>query len=258
MTQTQAIELNRLDKVLAADARPAIACYFPIGDPQFDDRMRNAYWRGGADILELGIPARNPFLDGPDVAGAMGRALASGTDIFGRLDDMMCWLAEDDSRPAGVAMAYVEAGLEPLLEPARLRMLDGALVLGEGLSERGNAFASSNVRTCGFVSAALGEEEIAAALDAPGYVMLQAVSGATGPRASLDQDNREKIARLRASGLTAPILLGFGISTPDQARQAIDMGADGIVVGSMCVRMGMQGADALEDFLGGIRAAVDA
>jgi tryptophan synthase alpha chain len=101
-------------------------------------------------------------------------------------------------------------------------------------------------------------QDIEAAKVCDSYVMLQATEGVTGPRPDLDPANAEKINRLRAAGVTAPILLGFGISTADQAKAAIELGADGVVIGSMCLRKAREGESAIRDFVRDVRDAIDA
>jgi tryptophan synthase alpha chain len=87
--------------------------------------------------------------------------------------------------------------------------------------------------------------------------MLQAAPGLTGPRHTLDPANAERIERLRASGISAPIVLGFGVSTPEHARTALALGADGVVVGSAALRAALQGPAALAALLKGLRRGLD-
>jgi tryptophan synthase alpha chain len=96
-----------------------------------------------------------------------------------------------------------------------------------------------------------------AAKNCDAYVMLQAAPGITGPRSSLDAGNSERIRRLRAAGVRQPILLGFGIGTPEQAHAAIQMGADGVIIGSMCVRKALESESAIRAFVRDVREAID-
>ena len=74
----------------------------------------------------------------------------------------------------------------------------------------------------------------------------------------LDPSLEKKIQKLRVEGVEAPIALGFGISTPGQARQAIEMGADGIITGSACVAAATKGASVLREYLCSMRSALSA
>jgi tryptophan synthase alpha chain len=79
----------------------------------------------------------------------------------------------------------------------------------------------------------------------------------TGPRATLDPISASRIETLRASGIAAPILLGFGISDGAQARAAMDLGADGVVVGSAVLRAALQGRSVLALCLKDLRNALN-
>ena len=250
---------NHLDARIAA-GRPLLACYFPLGDPQFDDAMLELYARCGVDILELGVPTRNAFMDGADVAGAMDAALDAKADVAGRLAEVSAWLHAAPDRPAGICMAYPDMDYAAVLTPANRTQVDGLLLLG--LEQRADAAAiradaqASRMRMIRFVSTELAEDEVAAARAADGYVMLQARAGVTGPSATLD-DAAVSIATLREVGVTCPILLGFGISTPAQAAAAVAMGADGVIIGSMCIRKAREGAAEIAAFLTEVRTALD-
>lgn len=93
---------------------------------------------------------------------------------------------------------------------------------------------------------------------ARGYIMLQAAPGKTGIRHTLDGSNREKIKMLKASGVKVPVLLGFGISTAEQAAAALVMGADGVVIGSASVIHSLMGEEAIYKFITEVRGAMDA
>ena len=105
----------------------------------------------------------------------------------------------------------------------------------------------------GLTSLAQGE----AARRADGYVMLQAAPGLTGPRPSLDPSNAGRIATLRADGVAAPILLGFGVSNGEQARAAVGLGADGVVVGSAALRAALERPSKLARLLKDLRKGLD-
>ena len=113
------------------------------------------------------------------------------------------------------------------------------------------------VAVSSFLALPLAEADITAATRASGYVMLQAAPGVTGPRAALDPVNAARIATLRANGIAAPILLGFGISNGAQARAAMDLGADGVVVGSAVLRAALQGPSVLALCLKDLRNALN-
>lgn len=243
-----ALRGNGLDR-LAARGHPILACYFPLGDPVFANGIDAIYRSAGVDLFELGLPSADPYMDGADVAGAMRRALASGIDPYARLADMAAWLADEPDGPAGVCMAYADLDLSRI---AGWPGLDGMLIVGTPPG----AFPPG-VRTCGLLKLDFTNEDLAAAAAWDGYVMVQAAAGVTGPRDRLDPRLADTIAAARRAGVSRPILAGFGIGTSDQARAAVDAGADGAVIGSMCVRKAMQGPDEIARFLDRVRSALD-
>ena len=87
--------------------------------------------------------------------------------------------------------------------------------------------------------------------------MLQAAPGLTGPRAWLDPGNARRIAQLRGAGVAAPIVLGFGVATGEQARAALAQGAQSVVVGSAALRAALQGRAALATLLRDLRRGLD-
>lgn len=241
--------------------RPILACYYALGDPLFDDEIRGIYVECGVDIVELGIPARDPYLDGPDVAGAMRRSIEAGADPYERMRDIVAWLRARGGTPAAVCMAYSDLELERITADT-LAGLDGFLVIDRPSRPDNFLFMkimrSHGICDCGFVPLGFSEAQICDAAGLDGYVMMQAASGVTGPRETFDPRLQASIARLKRGGIQKPILAGFGIGTAAQARAAVDLGADGVVIGSMCVRKVMQGPQAIRGFLQDVRASLDA
>jgi len=98
----------------------------------------------------------------------------------------------------------------------------------------------------------------AAVESSSGYLMLQANPGPTGVHPLVLPDNAGVIGMLRRLGLETPIALGVGIGNPQQARAAIEMGADGVVIGSLTVETLLKGRTALRELLLSLREAIDA
>jgi tryptophan synthase alpha chain len=244
---------------LAAGAaqRPILTCYFPVGDPQLSPDLLAIYADEGVDVLELGLPSANPYLDGPDVAHSMAR---SG-DWRRGLDAVRDHLARLARRPASLIMTYADLAGELAGEAAPWQDIDALLVVAppddparaslEAAARRRAVLISS------FTAVPFDAMSLAAARTADGYVMLQSTPGVTGPRDSLDPASRERLDALKRSGVTAPILLGFGISGGRQAAAARDFGADGVVVGSQCLRAALAGPRQLRATLADLRRGLD-
>jgi len=235
-----------------------LVVYFPLGDPAVAPDLLDLYADCGVDVVECGWPSREPYLDGPDVRASMARALSH--------DAGAAWSAVRErfagrSGPSALLMTYATGRHPGLTDPQFFSRAYGVLavappgdVVRSALDARARA---SGAAVCSFLPNPLIEDDIAEARAADGYVMLQAAPGLTGPRPSLDPGNAERIARLRDAGVAAPIVLGFGVSTPEHARAALALGADGVVVGSAALRASLQGPAALAALLNGLRRGLD-
>lgn len=230
--------------------RKLLTAFMTLGDPLALPNQAAAYVESGVDILEFGVPDANPFMDGPFVAQSMQRALSSGVTPA-VAQQLLYGLRRQFPHTPIVVMGY--GNLDAVVRGhERNALADAVLPIGE--REPGVA---TDIARIAFVSNRADEHEIAAARDSRSYVMLQANPGKTGLRESLPRINAQKIQRVRSGGVRAPVLLGFGVSTPEQAAHAIQFGADGVVIGSACLQAAEQGEAALRELLTRVRSALD-
>lgn len=241
--------------------RPLLICYAPLGDPLCPAEVLAIYAEHGVNIVEVGVPTQNPYLDGETVADSMRRTLRL-TDPIGaiRVDiDAHAEFIRD--RLQLVLMGYREMPFKAFTSEVRNRLVHGLIIADtsadDDCTDLTRWLNSEGVKRVGFVDAGLSPHLIERARLADGYVMLQAYDGPTGVRADLDKSNAERLRKLRVAGIDLPIALGFGIGTPEQAAAAIRMGADGVVVGSACIEAALHGAEALGGFIAQLRAAID-
>lgn len=237
--------------------RPLLICYLPVGDPECAAATPSFYVDHGVDVIEAGIPVPDPVLDGPEVTGSMARALAAGFGADQAADELAhrltaagfpyaVWMSYESDPDEGYLTRVARSGASAVLLP------DADPVVLQQRSRK------AGLEAIPFLNHPPSVTEVAAATEAGGrYVMLAAAAGQTGERPTVGDDNRALIAGLRAQGVATPIALGFGISGPDQARAALELGADGVIVGSACVRAARVGPTALEELLTGIREALD-
>jgi tryptophan synthase alpha chain len=232
-----------------------VVAYVPFGDPvTAGDGILDAYLGAGVDVLEVGIPTREPWLDGPEVAGSMARALDAGVDPFLAADRLGRWregLAGPS--PAIVWFSYPELPLAAIERAADRGAIDGLLMLEPWRHPEAAVLparlAALAVARCAFLSWVPGERELAEASGATGYVMVQARPGPTGADREPEAPSRDvALARAVAPGL--PVVAGFGIHDPAGVRRVRAAGVDGVVVGSACVRAIREGgADGLRALL---------
>ncbi len=240
--------------------RPLLACYAPLADPECPNNILEIYAGNGVDIVEVGVPSTDPYLDGPAVADSMRRVLQSGDPqrlIYAQIESQATFAA----RCRLVLMGYHNMPFRWAEDLARRNLVHGLIMADATASTEPRGLAewlsSLGVERVGFVNARMSDATIERASRAGGYVMLQAYDGPTGVRSQLDSGNADKLRQLRNSGIDLPILLGFGIGTAEAAAAAMTMGADGVVVGSACVAAARQGADSLSLLVRSVRSAID-
>jgi tryptophan synthase alpha chain len=159
-------------------------------------------------------------------------------------------------------MGYSDMRFQPFTELACQDLVNGVLIVGASNNPQAKDLdqwlADTGAVQVGFVDSRLSTESIEFSRRAGGYLMLQSHDGPTGIRGELDPLNADKIRRVRLAVPSLPIALGFGIGTTQQATQAIEWGADGVIVGSACIEAARRGADALAGFIFALRGAIDA
>lgn len=239
--------------------RPALICYLPLGDPATGEGLPDLYRDCGVDILEIGVPGSDPYLDGKTIADSIRRARNAGINLSqasnliaqyrAALPEMgMVWMTYPPDDASGLIDAVAASGVDGFLTPLPARGYAG---LARQLQQHGVDYIH-------FLTHDPPLKDVEAAVrSSRSYVMLQANPGPTGIKPVVLPDNTNVITMLRKLGLTTPLALGIGIGNPEQARAAIEMGADGIVIGSLTVEMLLKGPAALVEFLGSVREAID-
>jgi tryptophan synthase alpha chain len=238
-------------EVVRSRRHKLLAAFMTLGDPRALTNQAALYLDCGVDILELGVPHANPFMDGPLVAQSMKRALRAGVTLA-VARELLQQVRQRFAQTPLVLMGYGD--LAPVIQARDGHPLaDAVLSIGAAVDR-----VPKQVPRIAFVSNRAERHEIEGALDTRSYVMLQANRGKTGLRASLPKINEAKIRRVRRAGVRAPVLLGFGVSTPEQAALAVQFGADGVVIGSACLQAAERGEAGLREFLTRVRCALDA
>lgn len=262
---------NRIDRAFArlrAQGRKGLIPFLAAGDPsmeatatlvrEFEDR--------GADVVEIGVPFSDPLADGVVNQRAYQRALAAGASL-GRALDLVASIRRHSEIPL-VLMSYVNPihrfGLDRFPAAAREAGVDG-LILSDCPPEEMNGFldilVQDEVHPILLVAPTSPDRRISLiSARSRGYIYYVSLRGVTGPREQLPVDLSEGIRRIRA--LTKiPLAVGFGISTPAQAK-AVAVLADAVIVGSAIVATieAYQGRPDLVScagqFLAGLRSAI--
>jgi len=228
----------------AAALMPYMMGGFP--SPQQSLRIGEACVAAGADIIELGFPYSDPLADGPVIQAADTRALEAGTSVGAVLE-----IAQRLSQSVPVvAMCYANMvfapGADAFVERLQRSGASGLIVpdLPHGASpEVEEACERAGLALVPLVAPTTPPARLKEIVSsARGFVYAVSVVGTTGERAQLEDDAARLIADAKASA-SAPVALGFGISTPEHAARAAAAGADGVIVGTRLVRAAAEDPD---------------
>lgn len=239
---------------------PLLICYLPVGDPKTPSASVARYVDCGVDVIEAGIGVLGPALDGEVITDSMHRSVAAGV-VGRRAADTLAHQLSMGNGPAAVWMSYEKQPDADYLEMVSASGARGVLLPGTTPAVLAAALAAAasggSLSAIPFLDHPPTVTQIGAAHRASAYVMLAAAAGVTGARDQVGQDNAAILDGLRDDGVAAPIVLGFGIGTAAQARRAIELGADGVVVGTACVLAALDGRGTLAAVLGDLRRALD-
>jgi tryptophan synthase alpha chain len=240
--------------------RKLLVPYVTGGLAGWDDTVA-ALAAAGADAIEVGLPFSDPVMDGPTIQRASERALAAGAvppAIFARLRDV-------DAGVPLVVMTYYNlvfrAGLARFAATAVDSGVAGAIVPDLPLEEVGEwaqAADATGIETIMLAAPTTPDERIPRiCARARGFVYAVGLLGVTGERESLAASATVIAKRVKAA-TDLPVLVGVGVSTPEQAVEACTE-ADGVVVGSALVSRLLDGASPIEvaEQLHGFRVALD-
>ena len=233
--------MNRIDA--AFKNKPIFMPYFPLGYPDLDTSIDviEALAKNGADLIEVGLSFSDPLADGPVIQHATQIALEKGITIKKSLE------AVKELRDRGVdipliLMGYYNPmlayGLEKFIRDAVEAGADGFIIPDLPMEESDEFVGASHDSPLPLIPmlapTSSPERMEMIARNARGFIYLVSVTGITGERKSLAEGLGELIAQVREH-TSAPVCVGFGIGTPEQAREVGEM-ADGVIVGTACVR----------------------
>ena len=229
---------------------PALITYLTAGDPSLEDTKAyvEALDRGGADLIELGLPFSEPIAEGPTIQAAINRALEAGTTPEGFFELVE---ALDIEAPLLVMTYYNmilqygdEPAVEPFVERAAEAGLAGLIIPDLPAEESGPLRAACDAHGLDlvFIVAPTTEGERLETImsQASGFVYVQARLGTTGARADVSTATHDSLERLAAYA-DGPKAVGFGVSEGDHAAEIVRAGADGVIVGSALIDLIAEG-----------------
>ena len=236
--------MNRIEN--AFKNKPIFMPYFPLGYPDLDTSIDviEALAKNGADLIEVGLSFSDPLADGPVIQHATQIALENGITVKKSIEALKELRARGVAIPL-VLMGYYNPmlayGLEKFVLDAVDAGADGFIVPdlpveeSEELMSIVGADGRPPLPLIQMLAPTTPPERMEMiARNAKGFIYLVSVTGVTGERKSISDGLGDLIDQVRRH-TSVPVCVGFGISTPEQAKQVGAL-ADGVIVGSACVK----------------------
>jgi len=256
---------NRIESAfsrLKAEGKKAFIPYVMAGDPDLDTTMDRVLMLEslGADIIELGAPFSDPTADGPTIQRAAERALKSGATLR-KIVGLVGELRKRSAVPLIIMTYYnpiLKYGEESFVADASAAGVDGLIIPDLPVEEAKTLIRlcrSKNICMIFLVAPTSTDDRMKRIAEASrGFVYYVSMTGITGASLSLDSEFSEHIGRLRKT-TDKPVAIGFGISSPDDARR-MAAAADGVIVGSAIVKKFHEDHVNARDFIQKLREAV--
>lgn len=248
--------MNRIET--AFQHKPIFMPYFPLGFPSLEISIDviETLARNGADLIEVGLSFSDPLADGPVIQKATQTALENGITVKKSLEAVRELRARGVTIPL-VLMGYYNPmlayGLEKFIDEARSSGADGFIIPDlppeESDSFKSAAYSGITDGTglpliCMLAPTTPSDRMELIVSSAQGFIYLVSVMGVTGARKDVPEGLSDLVGRVRQK-TSLPVCVGFGIGTPQQAY-AVGSFADGVIIGSACVRAISESANPLQ------------
>ena len=258
--------MTRIDDTFArlkTEGRKAFVAYVMAGDPDFETSKEIVRGLPGAgvDIIELGLPFTDPMADGATIQLAGQRALAQGMTLDRTLEIAHDLRQTDDTTPI-VMMGYYNPihsrGVPKFLEQAKAAGIDGLIVVDLPPEEDEELCIPAQKAGLNFIRLATPTTDDArlpkVLQNTSGFVYYVSITGITGAAEAQADAVAPEVARIK-SQTDLPIIVGFGVKTPETAKNIAGI-ADGTVVGSAIVNQIAEGKP-VSEILDFVRALAD-
>jgi len=235
--------MSRIESVFKRAEHKALIPYVTVGYPDIEATLKVVplLVKNGADIIELGIPFSDPLADGVTIQRASFQALQNGVttttclEVAGKLREKV--------RVPLVFMSYFNPlfryGLEKFCRDCAKAGIDG-LIIPDLPPEEGTALEEvahkNGIDVIYLLAPTSTRERIRLVAEhSRGFIYLVSVTGVTGARNQLPKNLSQFVKRVRKA-TDKPLCVGFGIATPEQARQVAQI-TDGVIVGSRLIQL---------------------
>ena len=234
--------MSRIEKRLASlKGNKALVAFYTAGDPDLSASkdIFVVIEKNGADIIEIGVPFSDPLADGPTIQASSHRSLQNGTTLK-KIIQLVVDIRKTSELPIILMTSFnpifvygqkefvadaVNAGVDGVIIPdLPPEEAEGFLEFAEGLDMiflLAPTSTPARVQQVGKIS--------------KGFVYYISLTGTTGTKESLSAGLEGKVKEIKKT-VSLPVLVGFGVSGPEQARQAAQI-SDGVIIGSAIVKL---------------------
>jgi tryptophan synthase alpha chain len=256
--------MTRISAVFKRTGHKALIAYVTVGYPSIEDTLKIVplLASSGCDIVELGIPFSDPLADGATIQKASFCALKNGVT-----SKLCLHVAKELSQKVAIPLVFMtyfnpvfSYGLEEFCSDCARSGVYGLIIPDLPPDEGSELEAITQRHSLDLIyllAPSSAEERIKLVAErARGFIYLVSVTGVTGTRDNLPPELGTFVSRVRKVA-NQPLCVGFGISTPEQARQVARI-ADGVIVGSRIIQlMETDGVAAAGNFVGKLRRVLD-
>ena len=260
--------MSRIEKRLASlNGNKALVAFYTAGDPDLSASkdIFEVIEKNGADIIEIGVPFSDPLADGPIIQASSHRSLQKGTTLK-KIIQLVADIRKTSELPIILMTSFnpvfvygkkefvadaVKAGVDGMIIPdLPPEEAEEFLGIAEGLDMvflLAPTSTPARIQQVGKVS--------------KGFIYYISLTGTTGTKEALSAGLKNKVNEIKKS-VSLPVLVGFGVSGPEQAKQAAEA-SDGVIIGSAIVKLIAEHSDPAErdrklaDFLASIKKAIN-
>ena len=255
-------------ETLKIENRKALVVFITAGDPDLESTksILDVIDDSGADIVELGVPFSDPLADGPVIQASALRSLKSGTTL-----KKIIALVKNIRQSRGLPIVLMTSfnpvfvyGERQFIQDAASAGVDGVIIPDLPFEEAGEFSGLAEKEGLDMIrllAPTSPEERVRMVAEhSRGFIYYISLTGTTGVRTQLAEGLRDKVNSIKHS-VNIPVLVGFGISGPNQARDAAKV-SDGIIIGSAIVKLIEQNPDPtqrdkkLSEFVTSVKQAI--
>ncbi len=234
--------MSRIKNRLASlNGNKALVAFYTAGDPDMDasKEIFAVIEKNGADIVEIGVPFSDPLADGPTIQASSHRSLNNGTTLK-KIIQMVADIRKTSELPVVLMTSFNPIfvyGQKEFVADAVKVGVDGVIIPDLPHEEAEEFLAIADGLDMIFLLAPTSTPDRIQQIGkiSKGFIYYISLTGTTGTKESLSVGLEEKVSEIKNS-VSLPVLVGFGISGPEQAAEAAKV-SDGVILGSAIVKL---------------------